>query len=64
MQEFIRQTDERNCMAYLEASPLGRGLYEKFGFETRDTFSIETNGKMVVDCCMVRGRAKVSSGRT
>jgi hypothetical protein len=54
MRHFIAQTDSKNCVAYLEASPSGRALYEKFGFETMDTFSVDLDGNEYVDCCMVR----------
>jgi predicted N-acetyltransferase YhbS len=54
MTEFCKQTDAEGHWGYLEASPMGRPTYERFGFETRDEFSTLVEGGAYVNCCMVR----------
>ena len=60
MTEFCKQADVAGHRSYVEASPLGRGTYERFGFETQDTFSVDFDGEPYTDCCMVREPQKVS----
>lgn len=54
MTEFCKQADEARHWGYVEASPLGRSTYQRFAFETQDTFSVVINGEPYVDSCMVR----------
>jgi hypothetical protein len=54
MTELCRQIDEAGQWGYVEASPEGRSTYERFGFETKGTFSSVIDGEEYVDCCMVR----------
>jgi hypothetical protein len=54
MTEFCKQADEAGHCSYVEASPLGRPTYQRFAFETRDSFSVAINGKPYTDSCMVR----------
>lgn len=54
MTEFCKQVDDTGLPAYLESSPSGKALYERFGFVTKDSFSIDIDGEPYVDCCMLR----------
>ncbi|KAF2175611.1 acyl-CoA N-acyltransferase [Zopfia rhizophila CBS 207.26] len=54
MTEFCKQADEAGHWSYVEASPLGRPTYQRFAFETRDTFSVVIDGEPYIDSCMVR----------
>jgi predicted acetyltransferase len=54
MAEFCKQADEAGQWSYVEASPLGRPTYQRFGFETLDTFSVVVDGEPYIDSCMVR----------
>jgi hypothetical protein len=60
MTEFCKQADQAGNKGYVESSPLGRTTYERFGFETRDTFSVDIDGEPYTDCCMVREVKKIS----
>lgn len=54
MTQMCKQADEAGQLAYVESSPLGKGTYERFGFETKDMFTTMINGEPYVDCCMLR----------
>ncbi|KAF2684146.1 acyl-CoA N-acyltransferase [Lentithecium fluviatile CBS 122367] len=54
MTEFCKEVDEAGQWSYVEASPHGRPTYQRFGFETRDTFSVMIDAEPYTDCCMVR----------
>jgi hypothetical protein len=58
MTEFCKQADQTGHRSYVEASPLGRPIYEQFAFETQDTFSVVIDGEPYIDCCMVRESQK------
>ncbi|KAF2457348.1 acyl-CoA N-acyltransferase [Lineolata rhizophorae] len=60
MTEFCKQADQARHRSYVEASPLGRPTYQRFGFETQDTFSVVIDGEPYIDCCMVREPQKPS----
>ncbi|KAK3326008.1 acyl-CoA N-acyltransferase [Apodospora peruviana] len=50
------RADADEVLAYLDASPAGRGLYEKFGFcEVNKVRFLEDRGDGYEQCCMVRG---------
>lgn len=54
MTEFCKQADLTGHRGYLEASPIGLSTYERFGFQTKDTFNVIINGLPYIDSCMVR----------
>ncbi|KAH6654146.1 acyl-CoA N-acyltransferase [Truncatella angustata] len=54
MAEFCKQADQSGLRSYVEASPLGKSTYERFAFETQDTFEVTIDGQPYVDNCMVR----------
>ncbi|RSL67114.1 hypothetical protein CEP53_003096 [Fusarium sp. AF-6] len=58
MQFGVDKADEDGCMAYLNSSPEGKGLYEKFGFQIVD--ESEISGLNIVQYHMKRA-AKSSS---
>ena len=60
MTEFCKQADQTGHRSYVEASPLGKSLYERFAFETQDTFRVVIDGQPYIDCCMVRESQKPS----
>ncbi|KAI3319242.1 acyl-CoA N-acyltransferase [Xylariaceae sp. AK1471] len=60
MTEFCKQADQTGHLSYVEASPLGKPTYQRFGFETQDTFSVVVDGEPYTDCCMVREPRKTS----
>ena len=64
MTEFCKQADQTGHRSYVEASPLGRPIYEQFAFETQDTFSVVIDGEPYIDCCMVRESQKPSWATT
>jgi len=64
MTEFCKQADEAGQRSYVEASPLGRPTYQRFAFETQDTFSVLIDGEPYADSCMVREPQIVSTNVT
>jgi hypothetical protein len=54
MTEFCKQADAAGNWSYLESSPLGKSLYERFEFEARDTFSVLVDGQQYTNTCMIR----------
>ena len=64
MAEFCKQTDEAGHWGYVESSPLGQSTYQRFGFETQDTFSVMIEGEPYIDSCMVREPHAVSTDVT
>ncbi|KAF2006336.1 acyl-CoA N-acyltransferase [Amniculicola lignicola CBS 123094] len=54
MSEFCKQVDEAGHRSYVTASRLGRPTYERFSFQTQDTWEVVIDGEPYVDCCMVR----------
>ncbi|KXJ87543.1 hypothetical protein Micbo1qcDRAFT_167539 [Microdochium bolleyi] len=54
MTELCGQADAAGQCAYLEASPAGKSTYERFGFETRGSFTTVIKGEGYVDALMVR----------
>ncbi|KAL1886154.1 hypothetical protein Plec18167_000083 [Paecilomyces lecythidis] len=59
MTEFCKQADETGHKSYVEASPLGRPVYQRFGFETQGTFHAMVDGEPYTDYCMVREPQKL-----
>ena len=64
MTEFCKQADEDGHRSYVEASPLGRPTYQRFAFETQDTFSVMIDGEPYIDSCMMREPQIVSKNVT
>lgn len=58
----LERADEEGVETYLEASPVGKGLYEYFGFEERGRLVIPVvDGEDFVECMMVRtGRGEMA----
>ncbi|KAK4122089.1 hypothetical protein N657DRAFT_646743 [Parathielavia appendiculata] len=52
----LDKVDEDGCEAYLEASPEGKGLFERFGF--RVVKKLEYADGAYVECCMIRDGKK------
>ncbi|KAK4099508.1 hypothetical protein N658DRAFT_498211 [Parathielavia hyrcaniae] len=50
----LDKADEDGDVAYLEASPEGKGLFERFGFRVVE--KLEYADGAYVECCMIRGR--------
>jgi ribosomal protein S18 acetylase RimI-like enzyme len=49
----VEKVDADGCQAYLEASPEGKGLFERFGFRVVERL-VYLDGSYL-ECCMIRG---------
>jgi hypothetical protein len=51
----VGEADRRGLPCFLESSPLGQGLYKKFGFEEVGSFEVDLGeGEMYTHLVMVR----------
>ncbi|KAF5879156.1 putative gnat family protein [Botrytis fragariae] len=59
----LERADEDGVETYLEASPVGKEVYEHFGFEEKARLVVSVDGKSdFVECMMVRPRKEKVDG--
>lgn len=54
MRHVLDKADQNGERCYLESSPAGVSLYQRFGFEEKDRINVLVNGENYWNQCMVR----------